>query len=88
MTKTTKTAPRRKYARKGSVAVAVRPGVIDAIVTVLHRPRGATIGDIVKRLSALFPDRDPSGMATTARIQVGHYARKKVREGRLMRYFA
>jgi hypothetical protein len=51
------------------------PGVIATIRELMERPEGATVSEAVARLTSIFPDRPPQGMATTVRIQVNRLAK-------------
>lgn len=50
-----------------------KPGIIDTIVEMVSRKSGATIDEIVEKLTERFPERSADGMRNTAKIQ----ARKK-----------
>jgi hypothetical protein len=51
-------------------------GIIGHLRTALGNPSGITKGEMNVRLAALFPDRDPMGMATTVQIQLGRLQKK------------
>ena len=76
--------PRKKVkAKKAKVTNgngAKKIGVIDTIVEIIKRDRGASREEIVAALTKKFPDRNAESMATTVKIQANAHAKKKSKD--------
>jgi hypothetical protein len=65
-----------------------RIGVIDSVLEVISKEKGGSIAEIVAVLTKRLPDRDPSGVTKTAKIQANKFANHKERdENRGLVYF-
>jgi len=60
----------KKSGEKAAPKEKSGPGVIGTIALMMERKNGASVNEIMERLTANFPDRQPDSMIKTARIQV------------------
>jgi hypothetical protein len=75
------TKSKAKIVKKSKIANgAARPGVVQAIVTIMSRETGASANEILAALVRKFPARDPEKMRNTIQTQTSRHVTKGDRD--------